>query len=342
MRSKAAKLVIISGVLLASAAAEALAASPMYYLTSEGTRGQIMAEMLWGVLVVAVVVVVITSALVIAGVWRRGDPYDQLGDMPTQISRGESGLVWVYSGLVATTLVLIGLVVWTFGAMAAINEPASPPKLTIEVTGHQWWWELNIPARVPRANSRAPTKSIFLSVNRCACGFRSADVIHSFWVPALSGETDLVPGQVNETWIEAQRPGVYRGQCAEFCGQQHAHMAIEVVADPPAQFEAWREGQRLAPASGGDVQAGRSVRAENAPYATPSRHSGSGKAGPDLTHLRAGATIAAARGPHAATCGLDLRSAAHQARQSHARTELSGQDLALARNFWRNGVATWL
>jgi len=127
--------------------------------------------------------------------------------------------------------------------------------------------------------------------------FRSGDVIHSFWVPNLSGKIDLIPTHRNTIWIRADKPGTYRGQCAEFCGLQHAHMALQVVAEPPAQFEAWRRAQ-LEPARTPDTperQRGQQVFT-GLPCAlchTIRGTSAGGRTAPDLTHLATRRTIAA-------------------------------------------------
>jgi cytochrome c oxidase subunit 2 len=128
------------------------------------------------------------------------------------------------------------------------------------------------------------------------------DVIHSFWVPNLSGEKDLIPGKTTETWIQADAPGVYRGQCAEFCGHQHAKMAMEVVAESPEAFEQWAAHMREPAATPSDSmrQAGRQVFVASscsnchAVGGSPA----SGHVGPDLTHLASRHTIAAATLPN--------------------------------------------
>jgi cytochrome c oxidase subunit 2 len=121
-------------------------------------------------------------------------------------------------------------------------------------------------------------------------------VIHSFWIPALSGKTDLIPGQTNVTWIEADRVGTYRGQCGEFCGDQHAGMAIYVIAQSPEDFQRWREAQ-IAPArppSGVEARGGEQTFELRCGACHTVRGSGAGGiVGPDLTHLISRATIAA-------------------------------------------------
>ena len=123
----------------------------------------------------------------------------------------------------------------------------------------------------------------------------SNDVIHSFWVPALAGKTDTIPGRINLTWLQADRPGTYRGQCTEFCGMQHAHMAFAVVADPPAVFARWRAAQALpAVMPVGEAAVGQHVfMGHCAGCHAVGGSAAHGRKGPDLTHLMSRTMIAA-------------------------------------------------
>ena len=131
--------------------------------------------------------------------------------------------------------------VWTGRAIASLRASSA---VTIEITGHQWWWEIAYEdatpsRRVVTANEiHIPTgRPVVLKVT-------SRDVIHSFWVPNLQGKRDLIPGYTTAVWLQADRRGIFRGQCAEFCGLQHAHMAIDVVAESDENFEGWLEAMR--------------------------------------------------------------------------------------------------
>ncbi|HKY43096.1 MAG TPA: c-type cytochrome, partial [Pyrinomonadaceae bacterium] len=110
-------------------------------------------------------------------------------------------------------------------------------------TGHQWWWEIRY-LDVDASNVFTTANEIHIPVG-VPVTFRltANDVIHSFWVPNLAGKKDLIPGKINTLWFQADRPGAYRGQCAEYCGMQHAQMALWVVAESPEQFNAWRQNQ---------------------------------------------------------------------------------------------------
>jgi cytochrome c oxidase subunit 2 len=196
------------------------------------------------------------------------------------------------SGL--TVVVLFGLLMVSAVTGRALSISVPDP-LTIEVVGHQWWWEVRYPdpdGAVVSANE------VHVPVGypvRLRLG--SADVIHSLWVPSLHGKTDQIPGHWNTTWLLADRPGEFRGQCAEFCGIQHAHMALTVSAEPPETFAAWRQAQRApAPAPtdpssqrGMEVFLGSSCAGCHTIRGTPAL----GRLGPDLTHLASRRRIAA-------------------------------------------------
>jgi cytochrome c oxidase subunit 2 len=166
------------------------------------------------------------------------------------------------------------------------------------VTGHQWWWDVRYDAHVPAHRVRTANE-IHIPVGQpILLKLRTSDVIHSFWVPSLHGKRDLIPGQTNTLWLQADRPGTYRGQCAEFCGHQHAHMGLLVVAEPPERFAGWQERQRQPAAEPADALArrGREVFVAG-PCALCHAVRGTEAAAevaPDLTHLGSRLTIAAA------------------------------------------------
>lgn len=196
-------------------------------------------------------------------------------------------------GLLAllTISVAVGHTVGTFGTGAA-NQ------LEINVTGHQWWWEVKYP------DSRVPSKAI-TTANEVHIPIHTPvllrldtrDVIHSLWIPNLHGKRDLIPGRVNKFVIQADTPGVYRGQCAEFCGLQHAHMALIVVAEDEEKFERWKAHQSEgAPTPLTPEQARGQQVLLGAPCANCHNITGmdaSATLGPDLTHFRSRSTLAA-------------------------------------------------
>jgi cytochrome c oxidase subunit 2 len=171
-------------------------------------------------------------------------------------------------------------------------------KLTVEVVGHQWWWEVRYPG------SRAVTANeIHIPAGeRVNVAVTTADVIHSFWIPKLNRKIDMIPGRVNRILLEAERPGRYRGECYEFCGLQHAHMGMWVVADPPARFRAWlaNMAKPARPAPPGAAARGRAVFLGEACSGCHQLRGTRAHAtvGPDLTHLQTRQTIAGSTLPN--------------------------------------------
>jgi cytochrome c oxidase subunit 2 len=164
--------------------------------------------------------------------------------------------------------------------------------MTIEAIGHQWYWEFRYPG----------TQAVTADEMHIPVGTRinlvatTADVIHSFWVPELNRKIDTIPGQRNRILLYANRPGIYRGQCAEYCGLQHAHMSMLVFAQPKAQFRAWLRRQS-APAANPKTALERRGRSVFLNGACSSCHairgtSAAGYVGPDLTHLASRTTLA--------------------------------------------------
>jgi cytochrome c oxidase subunit 2 len=273
---------------------------PMTYLRTFGPRADPVTALGWGLLALSLAVVAIIAVLVLTGALRRGRPAPpRIGDLPA--SRGGDGLAWIRIGLALTIVALLGTVVWTVAVMAAVGSPPGKPAVTLEVTGHQWWWEV--------AYDPNGTDGHFVTANEIhipvgqpvLVRLKSADVIHSFWIPALTGKTDTIPGRANISWLQADRPGIYRGQCTEYCGMQHAHMALYVIAEPPAAFEAWRRAQAAAAqAPGPGLEADGEavfVRRCGACHTVRGAPAG-GIVGPDLTHLMSRRTLAAGALPN--------------------------------------------
>ena len=199
-------------------------------------------------------------------------------------------------------LVLIPLFIWTVQTLAALDPASRRPDLVVDVVGKQWWWEVRYRDTVPGRTFTTANELHIPVGRRVELRLASTDVIHSFWVPELHGKTDLIPGRENVTWIEADRPGEYRGQCAEYCGMQHAHMALLVVALEPAEYEAWAAGQRESAAEPADslTRQGRQAFLASACarcHAVRGTPAG-GNAGPDLTHVASRRTLAAGALPN--------------------------------------------
>jgi cytochrome c oxidase subunit 2 len=241
----------------------------------------------------------IAYALVLAflgwTLWRARHVLDR--DNPVVESRdrrlGHGLTVW--AGLVSVGLII--LAAGTFFADWALTRAEREAVLEVRVTGHQWWWRVEY--RDPVGNGWIETANeLHLPQGRTArVLLGSADVIHSFWVPNVGGKMDMVPGRINQVALTPRRLGWFRGQCAEFCGAQHAHMAFDVYVETPDRFAAWLAGQRRNAAAVADPSLARGMAiVTQGPCAACHRLRGTpagGRAGPDLTHLASRRALAA-------------------------------------------------
>jgi cytochrome c oxidase subunit 2 len=216
-------------------------------------------------------------------------------------ARRERRHVFVVSAAVAgTVLTVIALTALSFFSQRKLFAHQKPA-ITIKVTGLQWWWDVRYEADSPD-HIVTTANEIYVPVGKpVAVKLVATDVIHSFWVPSLMGKMDLIPGQQNEIQFAASRPGVYRGQCAEFCGWQHAHMGLTVIAVPPPAFDDWLKTQ-VAPAvepQDPERQKGAALFASNACFLchTIRGTQAGSRVGPDLTHFASRHSIAAATLP---------------------------------------------
>jgi len=236
---------------------------------------------------------VVASLIVVSIVRFRARPGDDGREPPQLYGSRQLELAWT----VVPILVVCVLGLVTARTVLALQKDRRPAGwLEIDAIGHQWWWEFHYPEygfttanelHVPVSDGSA-TRPVFLNL-------RSQDVIHSFWVPQLSFKTDLIPNRTNHLWIDARKPGVYVGQCAEYCGTQHANMLLRVVVEPASAFERWVREQQRPAASDPSVAEGRELFLTTA-CINCHRVRGTiadGSVGPDLTHLMSRETIAA-------------------------------------------------
>jgi cytochrome c oxidase subunit 2 len=224
---------------------------------------------------------------------RRSAEADPLATNPATEGRMTAVVVTAVALTGITVLVLTGLSYATQKRLYSTKTEG----LTIRVVGHQWWWEVRY--EDPEAyKSFTTANEITIPVGEpVKVKLNSSDVIHSFWVPSLFGKQDLITGRENEIQFTADREGVYRGQCAEFCGPQHAHMAMLVVAKPKAEFDRWREDQIKSaetPAEperrrGQEIFLSKPCVMCHSVRGTPA----GGHVAPDLTHVGSRQTIAA-------------------------------------------------
>jgi cytochrome c oxidase subunit 2 len=279
--------------LLAAAPALLACAGGRPATSPAGPGAERISELFWAMTALgAGVFLVFCGALAYALVHRRNEP---LAPTPEQ-DRRRTRMILLF-GAALPILILVPLLFWTFGTLAAIDPRARSADLVVDVVGKQWWWKIRYHDREPGRWFTTANELHIPVGRRVELRLTSTDVIHSFWVPQLHGKTDLIPGRENVAWIQAGRPGVYGGQCAEYCGLQHAHMGILVVAQPPEEYERWAAGQRAAAAEPADsfTRAARDAFVGSAcafchtVRGTPA----GGNLGPDLTHVASRRTLAA-------------------------------------------------
>jgi cytochrome c oxidase subunit II len=251
--------------------------------------------MLW---VCTAVFVAVLAALVVALFRGTRNRSQEEPALPSERALTQSVSVAV-GFTVAILITLLITSVWTGRTMAALHAASA---VTIEITGHQWWWEIQYDDVVP-SRRVATANEVHIPTNRpVVLKVSSRDVIHSFWVPNLQGKRDLIPGYTTAVWLKADRAGVFRGQCAEFCGLQHAHMALDVVAEPDRDFEGWLDAMRQpgrdppepTPRKGRDVF----MQARCAGCHTVRGTDAAGQIAPDLTHIATRSTLGAGTLPN--------------------------------------------
>lgn len=243
---------------------------------------------------ITAVIFVVVAGLIVYTIarFRRRPADNDLQEPPQVYGSNQIETAWTVIPILIV-FVLIGV---SARVIAAIENASPPPEeLKITLIGHQWWWEVRYPEyhvvtaneiHVPVAAAGKPATYLQLT---------SVDVIHSFWMPQLAGKTDLIPNRMNYMWIDPREPGVYVGNCAEYCGTQHANMLLRVIADQPADFRNWIAAQQK-PAID-DPQAA-PAKAAFATLACVNCHmirgtDAVGTYGPDLTHLMSRQTLAA-------------------------------------------------
>jgi len=223
----------------------------------------------------------------------RERPEDEGREPPQVYGSNQIELAWT----VIPILIVFVLFLATARTIYDVQGAAPPTDaLNVTVVGHQWWWEIRYPnlgivtanelhVPVSEAGQRRPT---FLKLE-------SADVAHSFWVPQLAGKTDVIPNRENRMWIEPTQPGTYVGNCAEYCGMQHAHMMLRVIVHSAEEFTKWVAEQKQPPADDPQTRAGRDVFFTTACINCHGIRGtqAMGTFGPDLTHLMSRETLGA-------------------------------------------------
>lgn len=264
----------------------------------EGTPARSIFGLSMLVLAICATIFVVVSGLLLFTVIRyRHRPSDSDREPPQIYGSNQVELSWT----VIPVLIIVVLFLATARVIFSTEQAPKPQAaLNVVVIGHQYWWEYRYPKlgivtanelHVPISNPSQPTPT-YLTMS-------SADTDHSFWVPELAGKMDVIPNKVNTMWIDPDKAGLYLGQCAQYCGVQHAKMLIRVYADTPAEFDAWVKDQQHPALQVPSAAEGRAVFLSNACVNchTVSGTAAKGTFGPDLSHLASRATIASGSVP---------------------------------------------
>jgi cytochrome c oxidase subunit II len=251
-------------------------------------------DLSWFVLGICAVIFIVVGGLLTYSVMRfRSRPGEDSREPPQVYGSNQIELAWTVVPVLIVVVLFLATARYIFGIEGL--QP-TPNALQVTVVGHQWWWEIRYPdlgivtaneLHVPVSNEGEVTPT-FLTL-------QSTDVIHSFWVPQLAGKIDVVPNKINRVWMDPHTPGLYVGQCAEFCGVQHAGMLLRVMVHSKDEFAAWAVAQKALAMDDPTVRGGRELFQSTACInchtvrGTPAN----GIFGPDLTHLMSRSTLGA-------------------------------------------------
>jgi cytochrome c oxidase subunit II len=251
--------------------------------------------MFWVAAAVFAIVLSVLALALVRGRSRQRNPSVQ--------GSSESALTTAVAAAIAVTVgILFVLLIASISTGQAVASLGTAQAVSISITGHQWWWEVEYEDAIPNRRMKTANEIHIPTGRPVVFKVTSRDVIHSFWAPNLHGKRDLIPGYVTAIWLQADRPGIYRGQCAEFCGLQHAHMAFEIVAESDVDFERWLDAERQ-PAAEPQTDAEQRGRAVFLTGRCSVCHrirgtSAFGTLGPDLTHMASRDTLAAGTLPN--------------------------------------------
>jgi cytochrome c oxidase subunit 2 len=302
MSLKKARLAGATGVRIGTVAAAAFVMQSCSGLQSPLNPGGDLAEridrLFWIFFAITAVVWLLVIIAMFSGLRRKPPRPDPLAVQP-DVERRMG--VTVASAAGTTAAILIALTLYSFFATRGFGVIPGDA-LRISVIGNQWWWEVQYQGANP-AGQFTTANEIHVPIGRpVSLTLNSRDVIHSFWVPNLAGKMDLIPGRTNILNFTPTRAGIYRGQCAEYCGLQHAHMALLVVVEQPDEFDAWRSNELADAPTPSDPEATRGMAvftADGCAGCHTVRGTGAGgMLGPDLTHVGRRRTVAAGTLPN--------------------------------------------
>jgi cytochrome c oxidase subunit 2 len=240
------------------------------------------------------VIFVVVAGLIVFTLWkfRRKHGDNELDEPPQVYGSNQIEVAWT-----VIPVLIVFILIGVSARVIAGVENASPPRDVTKITiiGHQWWWEVKYPDYGIVTANEVHVPSLPGGQAATYLELQSMDVIHSFWLPQLAGKTDLIPNRTNYMWLNPKEPGVYFGNCAEYCGTQHANMLLRVIAQTPEDFKKWAAEQQQDAASAASVTADR-TEFESLSCINCHAVKGTaaiGKFGPDLTHLMSRQTIGA-------------------------------------------------
>src|SRR6266478_308673 len=292
-------LLILSGPAVAFAASGDNAFTPTNIFVPLSTPAHAIYQISLLVLLICAAIFVIVGGLLAYSIFRfRRRPEHENLEPPQVYGSNQIELAWTVIPILIVLVITLATTRTIYDVQGALPPPGT---VNVTVVGHQWWWEIRYPdlgivtaneIHVPVSGAAKP-KQTFLRLE-------SADVAHSFWVPRLAGKTDLIPNRANMMWIEPKQVGTYLGNCAEYCGTQHARMLLRVIVHEPDDFARWAAAQQQNGAEDPQVKAGRDVFFSTSCVNchTISGTSARGRFGPDLTHLMSRDTLASGAAPN--------------------------------------------
>lgn len=255
------------------------------------------------IFLVTSIVYCLTMLVLVISVWRRRNTLNVIPDPEHTSEESDQFTVRAVSGAMIVTVVLLFLILMnSFLTSRRLGQMNNDKALTIDVYGHQWWWEVQYP--------NAESDKIVITANEIHLPVgvpvrihgTSRDVIHSFWAPNVQGKRDLMPGYETDVMMQVDKPGRWRGQCAEYCGLQHAHMSFYMVAEPQKEFDRWLTSQSQSAVQPNNAQTahGQQIFLSHACVMchTIGGSIANSRVGPDLTHLASRSTIAAGMLPN--------------------------------------------
>jgi cytochrome c oxidase subunit 2 len=271
-------------------------------LAAAGIQAQRIESLWWVIFWVTLIVTVIVLGFLAVAVMRASRVTPPVEGDGVNRSHNDRALLRVVGAATAVTVViLIGLLFESVLTSRALASQREDGVLEIEITAYQWWWSVEYQHPEPEQRVRTANELHIPVGKTVSIKLLASDVIHSFWVPNLHGKMDAIPGHGTQIWLRADKPGVYRGQCAEYCGFQHAHMAFAVIAESPDDFERWIQAQRQTahPPDTPQQQRGlQLVQTSACVMCHTIRGTTAGaRMAPDLTHIATRSTIAAGTRP---------------------------------------------